>query len=401
MNIVMVSPHFGPVPGGIQKDMLYLARELIALGDRVTFVTTYDEFPEGRVNLAQLLTYELPVGLRIVRLEGKWRSRVRNFHPANPPLYLPGLSDAIMAADPDGVIFFNVGWPLTVLPALIKLKRRTTVLYRTAYHAHLAPHRLDPWRARLQLRVAGYSDRLLTYSEHEREQIIHDGGIAPQKISVVYPGIEALPVSPEMLADFRRRFDLGGRGVISHVARLSAFKGTDRLIRALPEVRRRTGRDVVLLLVGRNLEAERLAQLAEECGVASAIRYTGPVSEAELHCAYAASDVFALPSHYESFGFVFLEAMAHGVPVIGVRTGGVPEVIRHGETGLILEDTNDAALTDALTLLIADEATRARMAAAGRTWTGSQFSWAASANTMRALINGKMPTTSPRLEPVT
>ena len=86
----------------------------------MTFVTTYDEFPEGRVDLTQPLTYELPAGLGIVRFEGKWRSRLRNFHPANPPLYLPGLAETILAADPDGVIFFNVGWPLTVLPALLR-----------------------------------------------------------------------------------------------------------------------------------------------------------------------------------------------------------------------------------------------------------------------------------------
>ncbi len=176
--------------------------------------------------------------------------------------------------------------------------------------------------------------------------------------------------------------------MISHVARLSAFKGTDRLIRVLPEVRRRTGRDVVLLLVGRNLEAERLTQLADECGVTDAVRYTGPVSEEELHCAYAASDLFALPSHYESFGFVFLEAMAHGVPVIGVRTGGVPEVIRDGETGLILEDADDeVALTDALIGLIADETRRARFATAARRWVGSRFSWPASAGAMRGLMD--------------
>ncbi len=117
MNLVFVNPHFGPVLGGIQKDMLCLAREMIALGDRVTFVTTYDEFPEGRVDLSRPLTYDLPPGLEIVRLEGHCRTRLRNFHPANPPLFLPGLTEAVLRCDPDGVIFFNIGWPLTVASA--------------------------------------------------------------------------------------------------------------------------------------------------------------------------------------------------------------------------------------------------------------------------------------------
>ena len=59
----MVNPHLGPVLGGTQKDMLCLAREFIGQGDQVAFVTTYDEFPEGRVDLSQPLTYELPAGL--------------------------------------------------------------------------------------------------------------------------------------------------------------------------------------------------------------------------------------------------------------------------------------------------------------------------------------------------
>ncbi len=205
---------------------------------------------------------------------------------------------------------------------------------------------------------------------------------------MVYPGVEALSLSPDQVRDFRRRHNLEGRFVVSHVARLSAFKGTDRLLRVLPEVRRRTGRDVVLLLVGRNLEAQRLAQLAGEMGVSDHVRVTGPVSEQDLHRAYAASDIFALPSDYESFGFVFLEAMAHGVPVVGVNTGGVPEVIKHGETGFILDRADDeAGLADALVALATDDATSAWMSESARQWAATRFSWAESAGAMRRLMN--------------
>lgn len=383
----MLTPHLGPVLGGIQKDMLCLAREFLTLGDRVAVVTTYDEFPEGRVDLSQPLTYDLPPGLEIVRLDGRFRTRLRGFCPANAPLWLPGLARTVRQFDPDAVIFFNIGWPLTVLPALLALRRRTVVFYRTAYHAHDAGRPLDPLRSLLQLGVAGLSHRLLTYSRFEKEQIIEQGRVPADKIVPIYPGVEVIEPSPEALAAFRSAYDLDGRVVISHVARLSAFKGTDKMIRALPEVRARSGRDVALLLVGRNVAGEALPTLARELGVEAHIRFAGPLSERELHLAYAASDVFALPSQYESFGFVFLEAMAHGVPVVGIRTGGVAEVIRDGETGYILDSPADVeGLIERLTRLVADDALRVRMGQQARAWTQQQFSWSAAAAAIREIV---------------
>lgn len=387
MNIVLVNPHLGPVLGGIQKDMLRMAREFIAQGDRVALVATYDEFPEGRVDLNQPLTYERPPGLEIVRLEGRFRTRLRNFHPANSPLWLPGLAHTILRFKPDVVIFFNIGWPLTVLPTLLKLRHTTTVLYRTAYHAFDGSYILDPLRYRLQLGVASLSHRLLTYSYFEKEQIIEQGHVPAAKIVPVYPGVEVVYPTPGEVAAFRSAWDLNAKVVISHVARLSAFKGTDKLIRILPQVRERTGRDVILLLVGRCLEQAYLDKLINELDVGAHVRLTGSVSEHDLHRAYAVSDIFALPSQYESFGFVFLEAMAHGVPVIGVRTGGVPEVIRDGETGFILESHNDLeALTERLIQLVMDGEFRAKCGERAQVWTRGQFGWSVAANTVRQLV---------------
>lgn len=384
---MIANPHLGPVLGGIQKDILSLTREFIAQGDRVTFVTTHDEFPEGRVDLSQPFTYELPPGLRIVRLGGHIRSRLRNFHPANPPLWLPGLARAVLEFRPDAVIFCNIGWPLTILPALLALRRHTTVLYRTAYHAPLAHRPLDAWRSRLQLKVAGLSHHLIPFSYHEKQQIIHDGGIPEDKITVVYPGVDIWSLSAEQVRAFRAGHGLLDRFVISHVSRLGTFKGTDKLLRVLPEVRQRTKHDVVLLLVGRSTEKESLDKLIRELDVGPYVRFTGPVPEQELHLSYAVSDVFALPSQYESFGFVFLEAMAYGVPAIGVRTGGVCEAIREGETGFILESSQDLdGLANALCQLVVDTALRQRMGEQARRWVSSQFSWNQSANQIKRLI---------------
>lgn len=384
---VMVNPHLGPVLGGLQKDMLYLAREFIAQDDGVAFVTTYDEFPEGRVDLSQNPAWGQPAGMDVVRLEGHVRSRLRGFQPTNPPLILPGLTGAVRSFEPDVVIFYNVGWPLTVLPALLELRRTTTVLYRTAYHGHSDTYRLDSLRRRLQLGVAGLSHCLLPYSQAEKVQIVEQGGVAGEKIVPVYPGVEVPELTQEEIDTFRAAHDLEGVVVIAHVARLGRFKGTDRLIRALPGVRRRSGRDAVLLLVGRNLEADYLDGLAQRLDVARHVHFLGPVPDRELHLAYAASDLFALPSRYESFGLVFLEAMAHGLPAIGVRTGGVPEVIRDGETGFVLESAEDTeALSDALVRLVSDRDLCRTLGEQARGWVQGRFTWARSADAVKTVV---------------
>jgi glycosyltransferase involved in cell wall biosynthesis len=376
----MVVPDLGSVLGGIQKDMVCLAREFAGQGDQVEFVTTYNEFPEGRVDPCQPLTYKLPRGVRITRLAGRLRSRLRGFQPANPPLWLPWLSRTVLDARPDLVIFFNIGWPLTVLPALLAIRRHATVLYQTAYHAPLLWRPLDPARSHLKLQVAALAHHLIPHSHFEKGQIVRDGGVAEDQITVVYPGVEVRSLEEGEIEAFRARYGLCDKVVVSHVARLSAFKGTDKLLRILPQVRAETGRDVVLLLVGRNTEGDSLGRVMSEVGIGTEVRFTGPVSERDLHLAYEVSDVFALPSEYESFGFVFLEAMSHGVPVIGVRTGGVPEVIRDGETGYVLDAADDLpALTARLAALIADDPLRGKMGVAARNWARTEFNWADSA----------------------
>jgi glycosyltransferase involved in cell wall biosynthesis len=387
LRIVLVDPYFGPVPGGIEKEVVRLANEFTRQGDVMTIVTTPYEFPEGWVDPAKAPVYQLEPAVRVIRLEGYLRSRLRGFHPANPPLWLPGLAYTVLELDPDAVIFFNVGWPLTVLPTLLALRRKTIVLYRTAYHAYDDRHLLDPLRRRLQLGVAALSHRLLTYSHFEKVQIIEQGGVPAEKIVPVYPGVEVIHPAQKEMAAFRSAYDLAGKVVISHVARLSAFKGTDKLLRVLPQVCVRTGRDVVLLLVGRNVEEDTLDGLVHELGVEAHVRFTGPLPERDLHLAYATSDIFALPSRYESLGFVFLEAMAHGVPVIGVRTGGVPEVIRDGETGFVLDSCDDPeSLTDRLVRLVEDEALRAKLGEEAREWTHGQFNWAAATDAVKAIV---------------
>jgi glycosyltransferase involved in cell wall biosynthesis len=103
------------------------------------------------------------------------------------------------------------------------------------------------------------------------------------------------------------------------------------------------------------------------------IRVRGPVSEPDLERAYADADIFVMPSLYEGFGMPYIEAMRYGIPVIGSRAGGVPEVIPAG-TGLLTPPGDVDAVAAAITQLVREPALRARIGSAGEAWS-KRFHW--------------------------
>lgn len=164
-----------------------------------------------------------------------------------------------------------------------------------------------------------------------------------------------------------------GRTPVLFVGRLELRKGIDVLLRAAAQVLA-TREDAEFWIAGDNtLETgagttEQDKFLASEAGqaVADRVRFLGPVTEAELRWCYANCEVFVAPSRFESFGLIFVEAMMFEKPVVGCRAGGVPEVVRDGETGLLVDPDDADALAGAIDRLIGDEALRRRLGHAGR-----------------------------------
>jgi spore coat protein SA len=116
---------------------------------------------------------------------------------------------------------------------------------------------------------------------------------------------------------------------------------------------------------------------------------TGFIPPAQMPRAYLLGDVFAGPSQIEEgLGLVFLEAAASGLPVIASRMGGIPEVVRHGETGLLLEQKDDAAeLADKITCLLRNRDRRQSLGQQGREWVLRHFSWEKIAQTLEGVYN--------------
>jgi glycosyltransferase involved in cell wall biosynthesis len=126
----------------------------------------------------------------------------------------------------------------------------------------------------------------------------------------------------------------------------------------------RKSREVALVLVGEGPERPHVQALAAELGVADRVLCLGALPHFSEWLGRA--DLFLLPSETESFGLAALEALACGVPVIASDVGGLPEVVRHGETGLLVPPGDPAALAAAVASLLDDEPRRQRLGQAGR-----------------------------------
>jgi glycosyltransferase involved in cell wall biosynthesis len=190
-------------------------------------------------------------------------------------------------------------------------------------------------------------------------------GYPRRRIVVVHNGIEAEPAEPVRLAD---------DPTILEVARLADVKGQRSLLRAL------TGLNATAVLVGRDLEQagayeRELRAEAERLGVVDRVVFAG--YRDDVPALLAGCDVFCLPSEMEGLPLVVLEAMAQGKPVVATAVGGTPELVVHGETGLLVRPGDVEALAAALAQLLDDPGQARRMGEAGRERVQREFDAAA------------------------
>jgi phosphatidylinositol alpha-1,6-mannosyltransferase len=217
-------------------------------------------------------------------------------------------------------------------------------------------------------------------NSHNTRRLLEEFGVPRERIAVVHPGVDVNRFTPETDGtSIRQRYAPHGETLLVTIARLQRRKGHDHAIQALPLLRKDCPH-VRYLIVGDGEERPYLEALAKEYGVQDCVSFTGKVPEDDLPAYYAAADVFLHPNRIfeadsEGFGIVFLEAQATGKPVVGGRTGGVPETMIEGETGLLVSGEDVAETAAVLRRLVEDKELRARMGAAGRRLVATQFSW--------------------------
>lgn len=226
-------------------------------------------------------------------------------------------------------------------------------------------------RAQQLLRVlACLADRVTAVAEPVTKFLQDTVGLLPSKLITIHNGVE---IDRYESANPRDRHEWGFNDsdvVVGCVARLSPEKGHTVLLQALRQVVSRHPH-TRLLLVGEGQERERLQSLATDLNIARSVRFLG--LRGDVPEVLAACDVFTLPSLEEGFPMVILEAMAAGKPIVASEVGAIPDVIRHGATGLLVPPGDAHALACALCDLIEDVGARRRLGETGRAFVRDAY----------------------------
>jgi glycogen(starch) synthase len=207
--------------------------------------------------------------------------------------------------------------------------------------------------------------RVVTCSEYMRWEVTRLFDLPPDKVTPIPNGVDAEGghVDPGTVAGVRAEY--GGGPLLLFAGRLVYEKGLQDVLGALPRLRRRH-RGLKLLVAGDGPEADNLRAQARTLRLGRAVEWLGFVPAERLTALSAAADCALVPSIYEPFGMVALEAAAAGTPLVVADTGGLREFVRHGATGLRFTSGDVAGLADAVSLLLRDEVLARRLARAGR-----------------------------------
>ncbi|MBF8267294.1 MAG: glycosyltransferase family 1 protein [Dehalococcoidia bacterium] len=217
-------------------------------------------------------------------------------------------------------------------------------------------------------KVIASVDRIVASSQHEKEAMVRLYNARGHKIEVIPCGVDVELFRPMNQRLARRSLGVRDPKVVLFVGRIEPLKGVDILIRAMAQLEQR---DSVRALIvggepGGDPEIRRLEAMASELGISSQVSFLGRVEQEQLPTYYNAADVCVVPSYYESFGLVALEAMACGTPVIASRVGGLPTVVKGGVTGYLIPWRCPEPFADGLDVLLKSPAIRRAMGRASR-----------------------------------
>jgi D-inositol-3-phosphate glycosyltransferase len=264
-------------------------------------------------------------------------------------------------------------WSVPVLQMFHTLGRLKNRVARSA--AELEP----AVRLEEETRIVSAADRIVAANVVERAELLRDYAAHASRIATIPCGVDTDLFTPGDGAEARRRLDLDGRPLLLWVGRIAPIKGLDTLLDAVARLSE-SGQDMRLLVVGGDTDERTsghetsLRQRIERLGLGDSVRFLGPQPQGVLPLYYAASDVTVLPSYYESFGMVALEAMACGSPVIASRVGGLVTTVRDGVTGFLVPDGDVEALAERIETLVGDPELRWRLGREGVRWA-AQHRW--------------------------
>jgi len=274
------------------------------------------------------------------------------------------------------ILHTHVGNPIADLAGYAYVKRNKNIPFIITYHgdgqegigSFIRNTSVFFYNKYLLDKVLSRADIIISPSEYYIDESRFLGEYR-DKIVAIPNGINVedfnIPLSKE---ECRRKLGLPlDKDIILFVGSLTPYKGPEVLVKAMQKIAKEVP-DTELVFVGSGKMRDELGKLAEKIGIKNNLKFTGFVKERLKPLYYKAADIFVLPSimSTESFGIVNLEAMACGVPIVASEIGGVPDVVKDGENGLLVPPRDPNALADAIIYLLENEDVRRKMGERGK-----------------------------------
>lgn len=395
MDILHVVHGYPPAVGGSERLMQRISENLVArYGDRVTVYTANGYNTEAFVDPSQPLLppaeFEMN-GVHVRRFAVFNRLGKPLFHlqrlayrlglPGNQYLrtwyggpIVPGLGRCVEAFS--GHVVAAAAFPLFHMYITLRACERTNkpLIFIGALHP------LNDWGYNRPMiyRAIRQSDAYIALSGYERTYLIETWQVPPEKITVIGAGVEPVRFERADGADVRQRYDLDDHPLVAFIGQQGRDKGIDHLILAMKQVWQEMP-EARLLIAGAathfTLHLQDLIRTQLSPAEQARLVYLHDFAEVEKPGLFAACDVFAYPSRYESFGIAFVEAWAAGKPVVGCRAGAVPSIVSDGVDGILVPVDDPVSLSLALLRLLKSPDLRHRLGVAGREKVRRRYTW--------------------------
>ena len=364
-KILLVTNDFGPRAGGIETFVIGLLERI--KGHEVTVFTSQ----QGDTSVYDQQWID-KFGVRVIRDQSKillpsWRVK--------------RAAKKIVAAKNIDVVVFGAAAPLALMsPSLRKSGVKKIIALTHGHEVWWA--KIFPFRLAIK-RIGKNVDHLTYLGEFTRQAISKPltRKSATEMVKIA-PGIDTAHFIPQPDAmQKRKELGLQDKKIIISVGRLVHRKGQDNLIQAMPAVLKKIP-NAHLLLVGEGPYRKHLEKLVMKSSLEQNVTFAGRIMYDRLPSYLSAADLFAMPSRsrffgleVEGLGIVYLEASACGIPVVAGNSGGAPDAVLEGVTGLCVDGTNIEQITAAIVEICSDAERASHMGAAGRNWIVNQWRW--------------------------
>ena len=369
MKILQGCVRYPPAPGGAETVVKAYSEGLRDLGHDVEVVTTdlYTETPFVKKKMPSVVN-----GINVTRHKAYTVSGEAHY------VLAPGMVQSFLSKNADiihthsyGYFQNHAGWirerfqstPWVITPhfhpswSMWGGSKRKTL--REFYDTVIGKGTLEA------------ADLITCVSKHERDMLVSEIGLKEDNIKIIYNGINWADWSSVPNKEvFRKQYPTISEKFVLFAGRLATNKGLSDLISAMQLIDKKS---VDLVITGADMGLGK--QLEKEAsGKGVTMHRLGHIDDETYRSVLSAAEMLVLPSEYEAFGIVLLEAAAAKTPVIGTNVGGIPEAMSPGNNGLIVEYNDVNNLAKSIAILLEDEKMSREMGKSGREWA-KKFSW--------------------------